>query len=98
MSAPIKREIVALSRAAHDLTESAYLAHAAVRGETDWPDKQRLLLADMALHPLQTALHDGPIDSARLQQNLYAILTISAPFIPQRALAQYAEAIIAPQL
>lgn len=86
--------ILALSRQAHDLTESAYRAHPGVKGDAAWPDKQRLLLADMALHLVQTALRDGQLDAAKLQNNLYAILTISAPFLPEKELGRYADAII----
>ncbi len=86
--------ILALSRQAHDLTEAAYRAHPAVRGDAGWSEKQRMLLADMALHLVQTALRDGELDTAKLQSNLYSILTISAPFLPEKALANYADAII----
>lgn len=86
--------ILALSRQAHDLTEAAYRAHPAVKGDAAWPDRQRMLLADMALHLVQTALRDGAVDTAKLKNNLYAILTISAPFLPEKALADYADAII----
>lgn len=89
-----REQILELSRDAHDLTEAAYRAHPAVRGEAAWPDKQRLLLADMALHLVQTAMRGGQLDTARLQDNLYSILTISAPFLPEKELARYADAII----
>jgi len=90
-----KEAVLALSRQAHDLTEAAYHGHPAVRGGAGWSEKQRLLLADMALHLVQTALRDGEVDTAKLQNNLYSILTISAPFLPEKALADYADAIIA---
>jgi hypothetical protein len=89
--------ILTLSREAHDLTEAAYRMHPAVKGDTAWPDKQRLLLADMALHLLQTALRDGEVDTAKLQNNLYSILTICAPLLPEKPLARYADAIITPE-
>ena len=78
----IKNEIVVLGRKAHDLTESAYRKHASARGEAGWTEKQRILLADMALHLLQTALRDGELSADELKQNLYAILTVSDQFIP----------------
>jgi hypothetical protein len=90
----MKQAIRDLARQAHDLTESAYQAHPAVRGDAEWSEKQRMLLADMALHLVQTALGEGPIDKARLQNNLYAILTISAPHLPEKELARYAAAIL----
>lgn len=94
MNSDARKEILELSRQAHALTESAYQAHPAVRGGPDWPDKQRMLLADMALHLLQTALRDGDMDRAKLQNNLYSILTISAPFLPDKELQRYAAAVI----
>jgi hypothetical protein len=90
MDAAIKNEIVMLGRKAHELTESAYRQHAATRGEPGWTDKQRLLLADMALHLLQTALSDGALSAPALKQNLYAILTISDQFIPDSGLKAHA--------
>ena len=86
--------VLTLSRQAHDLTETAYRADPAVKGDAGWPGKQRLLLADMALHLVQTAMRDGELDTARLQNNLYSIMTISAPFLPEKELARYADAII----
>ncbi|UUZ48026.1 hypothetical protein LP420_34225 [Massilia sp. B-10] len=50
----------------------------------------------MALHLVQTALREGPVDTGKLQNNLYSILTIGAPFLPEKTLAAYADAIIAP--
>ena len=94
MTDTARETILALSRQAHDLTEASYQAHAAVKGDPVWPEKQRVLLADMALHLLQTALREGEIDTARLQSNLYSILTICAPFLPEKELARYADAVI----
>ena len=97
MTETTRPDILALSAQAHALTEAAYQAHPAVKGEQTWSDKQRILLADMALHLVQTAMREGEIDAAKLQNNLYSILTISAPFLPEKHLQQYADAIIAPQ-
>ena len=96
MTDTARQTILALSRQAHDLTEASYQADPAIKGDPAWPDKQRMLLADMSLHLLQTALRDGEIDTARLQSNLYSILTICAPFLPQKELARYADAVIQP--
>lgn len=82
MDEAIKNEIVALARKAHDLTESAYRQHTSTRGDSGWTEKQRILLADMALHLLQTALSDGELSADALRRNLYAILTVSDQFIP----------------
>jgi hypothetical protein len=91
MDPTIKNEIVMLGRKAHELTESAYRRHPAARGEPGWTDKQRILLADMALHLLQTALRDGALSAPELKQNLYAILTISDQFIPDSGLKGQAD-------
>ena len=86
MEQAVKNEILALGRKAHEMTESAYQQHGASRGEANWPEKQRILLADMSLHLLQTALADGELSAEQLQRNLYAILTISDQFIPGRGM------------
>lgn len=91
MDDSIRNEIVSLGRKAHDLTESAYQAHPATRGDADWPEKQRILLADMALHLLQTALRDGELSADALKRNLYSILTISDQFIPECGLKATAD-------
>ena len=81
-----KNQILALSRTAHDLTESAYQQHPATRDDPAWLEKQRILLADMALHLLQTALKDGEISEESLKRNLYSILTIADQFVTGRDL------------
>ena len=43
-------------------------------------EKQRVLLADMALHLLQTS-RDGEISEEGLKRNLFSILTVSDQFI-----------------
>ncbi len=91
MDQAIKNDIVALGRKAHDLTETAYRLHASVRGDAGWPEKQRILLADMALHLLQTALREGDMSDAELQRNLYAILTVADQFIPAAGLKAAAD-------
>ena len=80
-----------LAHRAHDLTESAYRQHAATRGEPGWPERQRILLADMALHLLQTALRDGELSADDLKRNLYSILTVSDQFLPDHGLKATAE-------
>ncbi|MES3023765.1 MAG: hypothetical protein V4857_19535 [Pseudomonadota bacterium] len=91
-----RQTILALSRQAHDLTETSYQADPAVKGDPAWAEKQRMLLADMSLHLLQTALREGELDTARLQTNLFSILKISAAFLPEKSLALYADAMIKP--
>ncbi|MBX7055531.1 MAG: hypothetical protein K1X36_11290 [Pyrinomonadaceae bacterium] len=82
MDEVIRQELFALSRTAHSLTEAAYQQAPSKRGDLGWPDKQRILLADMALHLLQTSLKEGDISEEDLKRNLYSILTISDQFVP----------------
>lgn len=81
-----KREIIKTSWEAHALVEEFYLSLDAVDGEPAWAEKQRVLLADMALHLLQTSLKPGEMDINKLRNNLHAILTISDTFLPQAEL------------
>lgn len=91
MNDATRHAIAALGHQAHALTESAYRQHPARRGEPEWAEKQRILLADMALHLLQTALGDGALSGAQLQRNLYAILTVSDQFLPDSGLKASAD-------
>ncbi|MBV1775952.1 hypothetical protein KSF73_09510 [Burkholderiaceae bacterium DAT-1] len=88
-----KQSILSMSKHAHDWTEHTYQQHPAVRGGEGWADKQRVLLADMALHLLQTALRDGELSEEMLKRNLYAILTISDQFIEGQDLKSMADAL-----
>lgn len=90
MDAAIRKEILSLSKIAHDLTESSYQQNPAIRGEAGWAEKQRTLLADMALHLLQTALRDGELSEENLKRNLFSILTISDQFLPDCELKKLA--------
>lgn len=86
-----RQQLLTWSKQAHDAVEAAYLAHPAAHGDADWQHKQRLLLADMALHLLQTALYDGALSSEHLRRNLYAILTIAEPMLPGHQLKATAD-------
>jgi hypothetical protein len=77
----VRNQILSMSRTAHDLTEVVYQQNQSNRGDAGWAEKQRILLADMALHLLQTALRDGDISEEGLKRNLFSILTISDQFI-----------------
>lgn len=81
-----RADIIKTSWGIHRAVEERLLAHPATRDAPDWPDKQRLLLADMAIHLLQTALKPGEIELDKLRNNLHAILTIAAPFLPHAGL------------
>lgn len=76
-----RQEILAMSRTAHSLTEKTYQEDPSKRGDPGWEEKQRILLADMALHLLQTSLKEGELSEEGLKRNLYSILTISDQFI-----------------
>jgi hypothetical protein len=76
-----RQDILKLSWSIHDDVEQAVLKHPASQNDESWPEKQRLLLADMALHLLQTALKPGELQKDKLTNNLNAILTLSDDFI-----------------
>ncbi|GGF80392.1 hypothetical protein [Alteromonas lipolytica] len=88
-----RQQLIDTSWALHSDVENAYLAHPASKGADDWQEKQRLLLADMAIHLLQTALKPGELPLDKLQNNLHAILTISDQFLPQAGLKKATEGI-----
>ncbi len=75
----------------HSQVEAGYFSYKAKKGDAEWLEKQRLLLADMALHLLQTAISPGEIRLDKLQNNLLAILTISDQFLPDAELKKAAE-------
>jgi hypothetical protein len=91
MDALVKEEILSMSRIAHGLTESSYRMNSTKRGDAGWAEKQRILLADMALHLLQTSLRDGELSDEDLKRNLYSILTISDELIPGHDLKTVAD-------
>lgn len=78
-----KQNLIKISWELHDQVETSYLNHQAKQGDIDWLEKQRLLLADMALHLLQTSMQPAEINLERLRDNLHAILTISDQFLPE---------------
>jgi hypothetical protein len=91
MEESVRQHILSMSKNAHDLTEESYQQNLSMRGDSGWSDKQRILLADMALHLLQTALKDGEISEEGLKRNLFSILTISDQFIHDHDLKSFAE-------
>ena len=76
-----KLELIKTSWELHEQVETTYLNHKAKLGDDDWLEKQRFLLADMALHLLQTSVKPGELKLERLRDNLHAILTISDHFL-----------------
>ncbi|MBQ5949153.1 hypothetical protein [Massilia sp. ST3] len=76
----------------HGAVEESYHAHPAGKGDgAAWLDKQRLLLADMAVHLLQTAVAPGEIELEKLRNNLNAILVVADRFLPDAALRNAAD-------
>ena len=84
-------KIVESSWKLHSLVESSYLKNSAKKGDEEWLEKQRILLADMALHLLQTSINPGEIKLDKLRNNLHAILTISDQFLPEIGLKRATE-------
>ncbi len=78
-----KLEILNISKKLHDQVEASYLNDSARKGDDKWLEKQRILLADMALHLLQTAISPDEIKLDLLRNNIHSILTISDQFLPK---------------
>ena len=81
-----RHKIIDTSWELHNKIETSYLNHPANKHDDEWLEKQRLLLADMALHLLQTSMSPEKIKLDRLRDNLHAILTISDQFLPNAEL------------
>ena len=81
-------QLISSSWELHCLIESSYLESSAVKGDPEWLEKQRILLADMAIHLFQTALNPEEIKLDKLKNNLHAILTIADQFLPDTNLLE----------
>lgn len=77
-----RNQLIKTSWQLHSVVENCYLNNPATQGDEEWLEKQRILLADMAIHLLQTAIKPGNIELDKLKNNLNAILTITDPFLP----------------
>lgn len=86
-----KLKILQASWELHSQVETSYLNNPANKGDSEWLEKQRLLLADMALHLLQTSIKPGEIKLDRMRDNLHAILTIADQFLPKADLKKATE-------
>jgi hypothetical protein len=84
-------EILKTSWELHSQVETSYLNNQAKVGDDEWLEKQRILLADMALHLLQTSINPGEIELDKLRNNLHAILTITDQFLPKANLKKATE-------
>ncbi|MFC3093950.1 hypothetical protein DRW07_10745 [Alteromonas sediminis] len=89
-----RNALITASWELHAQIEDAYTQFAAKRGDAEWLEKQRFLLADMALHLFQTVIADGPMQTAKLQNNLYSILTICHQFFPHVNLSDSAQQLL----
>ena len=81
-------KILKISWELHSQVETSYLNNTARQGDVEWLEKQRTLLADMALHLLQTSISPGEIKLDKLRDNLHSILTISHQFLPKAGLRE----------
>lgn len=81
-----RKKFIKTSWDLHSQVEAEYLNHSAKKDDSDWPEKQRYLLADMAIHLLQTSMNPGSIRLDKLRNNLHSILTISDQFLPHAEL------------
>lgn len=77
-----REELIKTSWELHSLVEASYFKNTATMGDDEWLEKQRILLADMAIHLLQTAMKPGNIELDKLKNNIHSILTISDQFLP----------------
>ena len=86
MDGSTRIELIQMGWKIHSVVEENYLQYPATKngdnGSGNWMEKQRLLMADMAIHLFQTALKPGNIALDTLKNNLHAILTISDQFLP----------------
>ncbi|RRS06979.1 hypothetical protein EAG18_19545 [Pseudoalteromonas sp. J010] len=86
-----KNKLIKTSWDLHSLVENSYLDNPAAKGDEEWLEKQRILLADMAIHLLQTAIKPGNLELDKLQNNLHSILTITDQFLPHSGLKEATE-------
>ena len=88
-----RQQIITASWELHNKIEASYLNNPAIKDDDEWLEKQRILLADMALHLLQTSIKPDEIKLDRLRDNLHAILTIADQFLPNADLKKAAKSI-----
>jgi len=77
-----RQKIIDTSWELHSKVEASYLNNPAIKDDDEWLEKQRMLLADMALHLLQTSLGPEEIKLGRLRDNIHALLKIADQFLP----------------
>lgn len=94
MKEEIKKEVLALAGQAHSLVEGSYQDLRLAKGDAGRLEQKRFLLADLACHLLQDALSGEEVNTASLQRHLYAILTISDNFLPEKKLKAKAQSLL----
>ena len=87
---PNQELIIQHCKEAHALAEQLYLEHPATKGDANWLDKRKFLLADLSLHMVQAALQKDQADPELIRRYLFSILTICEDFIPDAALSSTA--------
>ncbi len=85
-----RKQLLKISWELRSQVEASYLNNPAKKGDSECLEKQRILLADMALHLLQTSIHPDEIQLDKLCNNLHAILTITDQFLPEAELKKAA--------
>ena len=80
----------------HDAVDSNYISPPVKKGDEKWLDKQRILLTDMAIQLLQTAVEPGDINLHKFTNNLNAILTRSNQFLPKAELKKAIDKLFLP--
>ena len=88
-----KQQLIDLTWQIHQHVEDAYAADKSSKQDVGWQQKRRLLLADMAIHLLQTALKPGELDEDKLGNNLYSMLTVADDLLPEVDLKVVAKAL-----
>lgn len=91
MEDAVRHDILALSRKTHAMTEASTRLDPARKGDPGWAEQQRILLADLSLHLLQTSLRTGARATDDLRRNLFSILTLSDQLMPGHNLAAVAD-------
>jgi hypothetical protein len=86
-----RKQLIEKSWNLHNIVESSYLSNTAKKDGDKWLEKQRILLADMAIHLFQTAIKPGELEIEKLTNNIHAILTITDQFIPNAELKNATE-------
>lgn len=88
-----RAEVLQLAAEAHAKVEKALIKNGAKKGDAEWLDKRRLLLADLSLHMVQASVQEQ-MDIGMMKRYLYSILTICADFMPEAHLKETANGLL----